>query len=336
MNSYLPIICGISGTELSNEEIKFFEQYKPWGVILFERNCSDINSIKRLTADLKEINHINLPILIDQEGGRVSRLNLDNIKKFKTSDFFGKLIEQNFNLGLRLLELNSIMMASTLKELGINSNTIPVLDLPTNEESGIIGDRAYSTDENIVSAAGKIVIKTLTSNGVAPIMKHIPGHGKAKVDSHLDMPLVDADEMLLERYDFKPFTENAEAQLAMTAHIKFNKIDSDNIATFSKTIINKIIRQHMKFKGLLMTDDLSMKAVDCEPVNAAVKSLDAGCDLVLHCNGNINEMNMIAERIKEEFKPITIPSAIEAIYDQPVSMHMHKAESEFEYLLSQA
>ena len=336
MNSYLPIICGVSGTELSNEEIKFFEQYKPWGVILFERNCSDINSIKRLTADLKEINHINLPILIDQEGGRVSRLNLDNIKKFKTSDFFGKLIEQNYDLGLRLLELNSIMMASTLKELGINSNTIPVLDLPTNEESGIIGDRAYSTDENIVSAAGKIVIKTLTSNGVAPIMKHIPGHGKAKVDSHLEMPLVDADEMLLERYDFKPFTENAEAQLAMTAHIKFNKIDPDNIATFSKTIINKIIRQHMKFKGLLMTDDLSMKAVDCEPVNAAVKSLDAGCDLVLHCNGNINEMNMIAERIKEEFKPITIPSAIEAIYDQPVSMHMDKAESEFEYLLSQA
>jgi Beta-glucosidase-related glycosidases len=228
------------------------------------------------------------------------------------------------------------MMASTLKELGINTNTIPVLDLPTNEESGIIGDRAYSTDENIVSAAGKIVIKTLTSNGVAPIMKHIPGHGKAKVDSHLEMPLVDADEMLLERYDFKPFTENTEAQLAMTAHIKFNKIDSDNIATFSKTIINKIIRQHMKFKGLLMTDDLSMKAVDCEPVNAAVKSLDAGCDLVLHCNGNINEMNMIAERIKEEFKPITIPSAIEDIYNQPVSMHMHKVESEFEYLLSQA
>ena len=336
MNSYLPIICGISGTELSKEEIKFLEQYKPWGVILFERNCSDINSIKRLTAHLKEINHINLPILIDQEGGRVSRLNLDNIKKFKTSDFFGKLIEQNYDLGLRLLELNSIMMASTLKELGINSNTIPVLDLPTNEESGIIGDRAYSTDENIVSAAGKIVIKTLTSNGVAPIMKHIPGHGKAKVDSHLEMPLVEADEMLLERYDFKPFTENAEAQLAMTAHIKFNKIDSDNIATFSKKIINKIIRQHMKFKGLLMTDDLSMKAVDCEPVNAAVKSLNAGCDLVLHCNGNINEMNMIAERIKEEFKPITIPSAIEAIYDQPVSMHMDKAESEFEYLLSQA
>ena len=326
----------MSGTELSNEEIKFFEQYKPWGVILFERNCSDINSIKRLTAHLKEINHINLPILIDQEGGRVSRLNLDNIKKFKTSDFFGKLIEQNYDLGLRLLELNSIMMASTLKELGINSNTIPVLDLPTNEESGIIGDRAYSTNENIVSAAGKAVIRTLTSNGVAPIMKHIPGHGKAKVDSHLEMPLVDADEMLLERYDFKPFTENAEAQLAMTAHIKFNKIDSDNIATFSKTIINKIIRQHMKFKGLLMTDDLSMKAVDCEPVNAAVKSLDAGCDLVLHCNGNINEMNMIAERIKEEFKPITIPSAIEDIYNQPVSMHMHKAESEFEYLLSQA
>ena len=226
MNSYLPIICGISGTELSNEEIKFFEQYKPWGVILFERNCSDINSIKRLTADLKEINHINLPILIDQEGGRVSRLNLDNIKKFKTSDFFGKLIEQNYDLGLRLLELNSIMMASTLKELGINSNTIPVLDLPANEESGIIGDRAYSTNENIVSAAGKVVIKTLTSNGVAPIMKHIPGHGKAKVDSHLEMPMVDADEILLEKYDFKPFTENAEVQLALTAHIKFNKIES--------------------------------------------------------------------------------------------------------------
>ena len=148
--------------------------------------------------------------------------------------------------------------------------------------------------------------------------------------------MVDADEILLEKYDFKPFTENAEAQLAMTAHIKFNKIDSDNIATFSKTIINNVIRQHMKFKGLLMTDDLSMKAVDCELVNAAVKSLDAGCDLVLHCNGNINEMNMIAERIKEEFKPITIPNAIEDIYDQPVSMHMDKAESEFEYLLSQA
>jgi len=336
MNSYLPIICGISGTELSNEEIKFFEHHKPWGVILFERNCSDINAIKKLTGHLKEINHINLPILIDQEGGRVSRLNLDNIKKFKTSGFFGKIINQNFDLGLKLLELNSIMMANTLKGLGINSNTIPVLDLPINEESGIIGDRAYSTDENIVSSAGKAVIKTLTSNGVAPIMKHIPGHGKAKVDSHLEMPLVEADLILLEEYDFKPFTENAAAQLAMTAHIKFNKIDPDNIATFSKTIIDKVIRQHIKFKGLLMTDDLSMKAVDCEPVDAAVKSLDAGCDLILHCNGNINEMNMIAERIKEEFKLITIPSAIEDIYNQPVSMRMDKAESEFEYLLSQA
>ena len=316
MKKYLPLICGISGEKLTTEEIKFFRDYKPWGIILFERNCIDKDNLKNLTKELKEINHQNIPILIDQEGGRVSRLNFKGVSKFKSNLFFGQIIEKDADLGFELLRLNTEILAHTLKELGINTNTVPVLDLPTANESGVIGDRAFSINERTVSKAGKIVIETNNKCGIASVIKHLPGHGRARVDSHFEMPEVDEIEDELLSTDFKPFHDQ-------------------NITTFSKKIIETIIRNKIGFKGLLMTDDISMKAISDDVDIAALKSLSAGCDLVLHCNGNINEINKIAERIKNEAEPILIPDDLINIYQTKSDFAHEEKIKAYEYLTKQ-
>ena len=239
MKKYLPLICGISGEKLTTEEIKFFRDYKPWGIILFERNCINKDNLKNLIKELKEINHQNIPILIDQEGGRVSRLNFKGVNKFKSNLFFGKIIEKDADLGFELLRLNTEILAHTLKELGINTNTVPVLDLPTANESGVIGDRAFSINERTVSKAGKIVIETNNKCGIASVIKHLPGHGRARVDSHFEMPEVDEIEDELLSTDFKPFQNNSDALLGMTAHILFKSLDDQNIVTFSKKLLKQ-------------------------------------------------------------------------------------------------
>ncbi len=304
MKKYLPLICGISGEKLTTEEIKFFRDYKPWGIILFERNCINKDNLKNLTKELKEINHQNIPILIDQEGGRVSRLNFKGVNKFKSNLFFGQIIEKD-------------------------------ADLPTANESGVIGDRAFSINERTVSKAGKIVIETINKCGIASVIKHLPGHGRARVDSHFEMPEVDEIEDQLLSTDFKPFQNNSDALLGMTAHILFKSLDDQNIATFSKKIIETIIRNKIGFKGLLMTDDISMKAISDDVDIAALKSLSAGCDLVLHCNGNINEINKIAERIKNEAEPILIPDDLINIYQTKSDFAHEENIKAYEYLTKQ-
>ena len=335
MKKYLPLICGISGEKLTTEEIKFFRDYKPWGIILFERNCVNKENLKNLTKELKEINHQNIPILIDQEGGRVSRLNFKGVNKFKSNLFFGQIIEKDADLGFELLRLNTEILAHTLKELGINTNTAPVLDLPAANESGVIGDRAFSINERTVSKAGKIVIETNNKCGIASVIKHLPGHGRARVDSHFEMPEVDEIEDELLSTDFKPFQNNSDALLGMTAHILFKSLDDQNIVTFSKKIIETIIRNKIGFRGLLMTDDISMKAISDDVDIAALKSLNAGCDLVLHCNGNINEINKIAERIKSEAEPILIPDDLINIYQTKSDFPHEENLKAYEYLTKQ-
>ncbi len=262
--------------------------------------------------------------MIDQEGGRVSRLNFKGATKFKSNLFFGQIIEKDADLGLEILRLNTAILAHTLKELGINTNTVPVLDLPSANESGVIGDRAFSINESTVSKAGKMVIETINKCGIASVIKHLPGHGRARVDSHFEMPEVNEVEDELLRTDFKPFQNNSNVLLGMTTHILYKSLDDQNIVTFSKKIIEKIIRNRIGFKGLLMTDDISMKAISDEVSIAALKSLNAGCDLVLHCNGNINEMNKIAKKIKNETEPILIPEELVDIYQTKTDFSLNK------------
>ena len=307
MNNYLPLICGIIGPEISDLETQFIKRFNPWGVIVFERNCKSKNQLIELTTTLRAITHENLPILIDQEGGRVSRINYPDSAVYQSAEIFGDILEKNIELGSHALSLHSTIMASSLRELGININTIPVLDIPSNNESGVIGDRAYSDNKEIVAKAGRIVIESLSANGVVPVIKHIPGHGRAKVDSHFDLPIVETSISELEEIDFYPFKENKNADLGITAHIIYKDIDPDQIATLSKKVINDIIRKKIGFNGLIMTDDISMKAIKISVAEAAIKSLDSGCDLVLHCNGNMKEMESVAESINKETNLIGIP-----------------------------
>ena len=287
-------ITGIKGVKLNKKEINFLKNYKPWGIILFSRNLKDIKQIKSLTKHIRKIfNDRNYPIIIDQEGGRVNRLNKFILLDQLTSEYFGKLFIKNkkeFNLIYKLfIDKTSYFLSS----LGININTIPVLDLIHKGSSKIIGDRSYSKDPEIVSKIGDICIKNLKKNSIGSVIKHIPGHGLAKVDSHLLTPKVNKSLNFLKKKDFTAF-KNKDSLFAMTAHVIFNKIDPNNTVTHSKKMI-KIIRNQIKFKNILISDDLSMKSLKYSLKQNTIKAFNAGCNLVLHCNGNLIEMSIVAK-----------------------------------------
>ena len=333
MNNYLPLICGISGPEISNLETQFIKKFNPWGVIIFERNCKSKNQLTELTGALRAITHEHLPILIDQEGGRVSRINYMDSVVFDPARIFGEMLEKNIEIGSLALSLHSMIMASSLREVGININTIPVLDIPSENESGVIGDRSYSYHKELVAKAGRIVIESLSTNGVAPVIKHIPGHGRAKVDSHFDLPIVETSISELEEIDFYPFKENKNTDLAMTAHIIYQDVDAYQPATLSKKVINDIVRKKIGFNGLIMTDDISMKAIKMPVADAAVKSLDSGCDLVLHCNGSMEEMESIADSINKETNLIGIPDNLFKIFGIKCAVQLNELKEELKKTL---
>jgi len=286
-------ITGIKSTKLTLNEKKFLTKFKPWGVILFSRNLNNINQIKILTNDIKKIfKDKNYPILIDQEGGRINRLNkLISINKL-TSEYFGKLFVKNKKLFNIIYKLFIDQTCHLLSQLGININTVPILDLRYKGSSNIIGDRSFSRDPTVVSNLGDICIKNYNKNSIGTVIKHIPGHGLSKVDSHLFTPTVNKSLNYLKRNDFKPF-KSKNSLFAMTSHIIFSKIDPVNTVTHSKKMI-KIIRNEMRFKNLLISDDLSMKSLKYSLEKNTIKAFKAGCNLVLHCNGNLKEMNIVA------------------------------------------
>ena len=287
-------ITGIKGIKLNKKEIKFLKKYRPWGIILFSRNLKDIKQIKNLTKHIRKIfNDRNYPILIDQEGGKVNRLNKFILLDQFTSEYFGKLFIKNkkqFNLIYKLFIDKTCFFLSSL---GININTIPVLDLTYKGSSKIIGDRSYSRDPKVVSKIGDICIEILKKNSIGSVIKHIPGHGLAKVDSHLFTPIVNKSLNFLIKKDFKAF-KNKNSLFAMTAHIIFKKIDPNNTVTHSKKMI-KIIRNQIKFKNILISDDLSMKSLKYSIKQNTIKAFEAGCNLALHCNGNLIEMTIVAK-----------------------------------------
>ena len=293
MNNRRSFITGIKSTTLSIKEKKFFQQYKPWGVILFSRNIKSLKQGKKLTDQIKKIfKDKNYPILIDQEGGRVNR-----IKKFfnadqLTGEFFGKLYlidkKKFYNYYKIFIKQTSLM----LKAIGANINTLPVLDLRSKGSSTVIGDRSFSNEPKIVSKIGDICIKNFHLNNIGTVIKHIPGHGLAKVDSHRSTPSVNKKLRYLIKRDFSTFKKKSSI-FAMTAHIVYTDIDNVNTATHSKKII-QLIRKNIKFKNIIMSDDISMKSLKSSIKMNTLRAFNAGCDLVLHCNGNYREMKEVA------------------------------------------
>ena len=285
-------IVGIKSLQLSKSEIYFLKRYKPWGVILFLRNIKSIKQTKNLTDNIRKIfRDKNYPILIDQEGGRVNRLS--NIISFDhlTSEYFGNLFEKDkmkLNIIYKLFIDNT---SHLLKLIGANINTVPVLDLRVKGSSNIIGDRSFSANVKTVSKMGDLCIKLFKNNAIGTIIKHIPGHGLAKVDSHNFTPVVDKSIKHLLKYDFSTFKKK-NCFFAMTGHVIYKNLDELNTATHSKKVI-KYIRKKIGFKNILISDDLSMKSLKNNMKENTIKAFEAGCNLVLHCNGNLNEMKIV-------------------------------------------
>ncbi len=282
------LIISIKGTKLSKSEKIILSKKKPWGIILFKRNLKSINQIKKLTSEIKKLTKNNkFPIIIDEEGKNVSRLK-DIIHHNTTANFFGKLYKQDKVFCIKILNQYLHSLSEILKNLGININTIPVLDVLRSSTSKIIGDRSFSKNKKIVRELGNYTIKYLHQNKIAGIIKHIPGHGAAISDSHKTRPIVPLSLKKLNEIDFYPF-KFSKAKFAMTAHVLFSRYDKKNVATFSKEIIYNIIRRKIGFKGILISDDISMKALKFDLVTNAKKSLAAGCNIVLYCAGNTKD-----------------------------------------------
>ncbi len=294
MNNRRSFIIGIKSTKLSLSEKNFIKKYKPWGIILFTRNIKDINQTLKLTSSIRKIfNDKKYPILIDQEGGRVNRLrkiiSFDNL----TSEFFGKKYINNYKEFIFLYKLFIDKSSHLLKSIGVNINTVPVLDLRVKGSSNIIGDRSFSKNPKVVSDIGDYCIHHFHENGIGTVMKHIPGHGLAKVDSHYLTPYVNKKLNFLSKNDFIPF-KNKKIFFAMTAHIIFSAIDNQNTVTHSKKLIN-LIRGKIGFKNILISDDLSMKSLKGSLKEKTIKTFSAGCNLALHCNGKLDEMEIVGK-----------------------------------------
>lgn len=287
-------IFGLKGKYLSDNERRFFSAHNPLGFILFSRNIEDAKQVRQLVSDLKEcVGRTDAPILIDQEGGRVARLKKPHFRSVPPAGDFAAIAARDVELAKEAVYLNAWLIAAELVSLGITVDCAPVADLLIPGAHDIIGDRAYGTDPVQVAVLARAMCEGLLIGGVVPIIKHIPGHGRAKADSHEALPVVDTDLATLEATDFKVFKLLADAPWAMTAHILYTALDTVSPATHSKTII-RYIREVIGFGGVLVSDDLSMKALKGSFAERTEKVLEAGCDVVLHCNGDMTEMEAIA------------------------------------------
>ena len=289
-------IFGCAGPRLSAEEAAFFAEVNPWGFILFKRNVETPDQVRRLTDALRAcVGRPDAPILVDQEGGRVQRLGPPHWPVYPPGRAYGTLAGNDPLLRREITRLGARLIAHDLAALGINVDCVPVLDVPQAGAHDIIGDRAYGQTPEEVAYLGRAAAEGLIAGGVLPIIKHIPGHGRALADSHLDLPVVDASREALSSVDFAPFRVLSDMPMAMTAHVVYAAIDPRRPATTSRRAIREVIRGEIGFSGLLMSDDLSMKALSGDFAERTRASLAAGCDVVLHCNGDMAEMKPIAE-----------------------------------------
>src|SRR5215469_3361019 len=292
-------IYGCSGTTLSADERAFFREARPWGFILFGRNIESPDQVRALVRALREtVADMSAPILIDQEGGRVARLKPPHWHARLAAARFGALHDVNPEAAREATYLNARLIAHDLADLEISVDCLPVLDVPAVGAHDVIGDRAFAQDPMTVIDLGRAQIEGLMEGGVLPVMKHIPGHGRAGADSHLALPRVEADVEELSASDFVTFRSLDLCPMAMTAHVVYDSIDPQRPATTSPKVIRDVIRGEIGFDGLLMSDDLSMKALD-GPLEVRTRAaLFAGCDVVLHCNGDMEEMELVASEAK--------------------------------------
>jgi len=289
------IIFGCSGTRFTDEEMAFFAGERPWGLILFARNIGEATEIADMTAQFRDIvGRADAPVFIDQEGGRVQRIRRPIAPDYPSGAVLGALYRKDRAQGLETARLMSRLHAADLLPLGIDADCLPVLDVPVPGAHDVIGDRAYGHDAQSVAEMGRAAAEGLLEGGVLPVIKHIPGHGRSLVDSHKTLPVVDADVDTLASVDFEPFRQLADMPMAMTAHVVYTALDPNNPATTSARVIGHVIRAQIGFDGLLMTDDLSMHALSGDFSQRTKASLSAGCDVVLHCNGLLEEMRPVA------------------------------------------
>lgn len=293
-------ISGCAGVSLNADEQAFFRSEQPWGLILFARNCVEPDQIRDLVEHYREcVGRPDAPVLIDQEGGRVQRLRTPQWPLYPSGARIAGAYLADPAEGLALARNIARLIADDLFALGINVDCLPILDVPQPNVHKIIGDRAYGTTPKMIAEIGRAMAEGLMERGVLPVVKHIPGHGRAVVDSHLDLPVVTATKDVLRGSDFLPFTDLSDMPLGMTAHIVYTAYDGENSATHSACVIEDVIRGEIGFDGLLMTDDLSMKALGGDYSDRTKRALEAGCDVVLHCNGVFEEMIAVAQASPE-------------------------------------
>ncbi len=288
-------ILGCAGVTLSAQEKAFFRSVRPWGFILFGRNVAGgPDQVRALVGALREtVGRADAPVLIDQEGGRVQRLGPPQWRRYPPGRAYGDLAGNDPLLRREITRLGARLIAHDLAALGINVDCVPVLDVPDPSGHEIIGDRAYGRTADEVAVLGRAAAEGLIAGGVLPVIKHIPGHGRARADSHLELPVVDAGVDELDARDFAPFKALSDMPMAMTAHVIYSAVDGKRPATTSRAVMRRVVRGAIGFDGLVMSDDLSMKALSGDFPERARASRAAGCDVVLHCNGGMDEMKQV-------------------------------------------
>src|SRR5579871_905730 len=293
-------ITGTSGTELTAAEREFIAAERPWGFILFKRNVADPDQVTSLIARLRDaVGDPQAPILIDQEGGRVQRLGPPNWPVYPAGAVFGRLYDIDPAVGLSAARLSARLIADDLSRLGVSVDCLPLADVPVAGADAVIGDRAYGTEPAKVALIARAVTNGLGEGGILPILKHIPGHGRATADTHFRLPVVDTPENELKATDFAAFRSLADLPMAMTAHVVFSAFDPAHPATTSATMIERVIRGLIGFQGLLMSDDVSMNALAGSIAERTQAIFAAGCDMALHCNGKLDEMRDVARQTPE-------------------------------------
>ena len=331
-------IAGCSGPELDDDERSFFRDAGPFGFILFRRNIVSPDQVRALTSSLREaVGRDDAPILIDQEGGRVQRMGAPHWPRYPAGRIYGRLGMGDRPARRDCARLGARLMAHDLRAVGITVDCVPVLDVPVAGAHDVIGDRAYGDDPDTVAELGRAAAEGLLAGGVLPVLKHIPGHGRAGADSHADLPRVDAPIEALRARDFRPFRELADLPLAMTGHVVYTAIDAERPATMSPIVLRDIVRGEIGFDGLLMTDDLSMKALSGPFRERAEHAVRAGCDVVLHCNGELDEMRAVAEGVPRlDGVPARRAAAALARSGSPDVFDVAAARTRFEAALAEA
>jgi len=292
-------ITGLAGLTISPNERAFLREASPWGLIVFRRNVNAPQQVTDLTQSFRDILGWNAPVLVDQEGGRVQRLGPPHWPVYPPGARYGDLYDRAPEMGLTAARLAGHLIAADLRPLGIDVDCLPLADVPVPGSDAVIGDRAYGTQPGKVAAIAAAIAQGLQAGGVLPVLKHLPGHGRATADSHHKLPVVDADRATLEATDFAAFRPLAGLPLGMTAHVVFSSLDPVAPATTSVTMVREVIRGFIGFQGLLMSDDISMGALSGTLDERSRAAFAAGCDVVLHCNGNLAEMEAVAGAVPE-------------------------------------